>query len=161
MSAKTMKFGKSFWYRLGAIALLLIIAIIMLFIGRKHIVYVDNKTFESDGKSYSAMYKVVVSSRNNGNKKLYARERTELVMQGQSTTLHLTVTKTKAGAEESIDYKLHVPFSKDAVVINIPALLAGLSQDVWMTDFVSLATTSSSEANTVDLSDDFGFGEDL
>lgn len=161
-SKKAIRVDKSFWYRLGAITLLLIIAIIMLFIGRKHIVYVDNKTFENDGASYSAMYKVEVSARNNDNKKLYARERGELVMKGQSTTLHLTITQAKGGSEESIDYKLYVPFGKDAVVINIPALLAGLPQDVWMTDFVSLATpSSSSEADTVDLSDDFGFGDDL
>lgn len=160
-SKKAIKFDKTFWYRLGAIALLLIIAIIMLFIGRKHIVYVDNKTFESDGASYSAMYKVEVSARNNDNKKLYARERGELVMKGQSTTLHLTITQAKGGAEESLDYKLKVPFGKDAVVINIPALLAGLPQDVWMTDFVSLATNTSTEADTVVLTDDFGLGDDL
>lgn len=159
-SKKDIKLGKSFWYKLCAIALLLIIAIIMLFIGRKHIVYVDNKTFENDGISYSAMYKVEVSARDNDNKKLYARERGELVIKGQSVTLHLTITQTKGGSEESLDYKLRVPFGKDAVVINIPALLAGLPQDVWMTDFVSLVQTSS-EADTVVLTDDFGLGNDL
>lgn len=155
------KIDKTFWFRLGAIALLIVIAIIMLFIGRKHIVYVDNKTIEYEGSSYSAIYKVEVSARNNDKKKLYARERGELVMKGQGTTLHLVITEVKGGSEKSIDYKLNVPFGKDAVVINIPALLAGLPQSVWMTDFVSLATTSSSQEETVVLTDDFGIGEDL
>ena len=156
-----IKINRTFLFRLGVIALLLIIAVTMLFIGRKHIVYIDNKTLEYEGSSYSALYKVEVSSRNNDNKKLYARERGELTIMGQKTALHLVITKTKGGTEESIDYKFSVPFGKDAVVINIPALLAGLPQDVWMTDFVSLATPSSTESDTVVLTDDFGIGSDL
>jgi len=156
-----IKIDKTFWFRLGAITLLLLIAILMIFIGRKHIVYVDNKTFEYEGSTYSAVYKVEVFDKNNDNKKLYARERGELIMKGQGTNLHLVVTQSKGGVEESINYKLNVPFGKDAVVINIPALLAGLPQDVWMTDFVSLATTSSTESDTVVLTDDFGIGSTL
>ncbi len=154
-------FNKTFFYRLGGILLLIIIAVIMIFIGRKHIIYVDNKTLEYDGGSVNALYKIEVSCGKNDTKKLYQRERGELTILGQSATLNLTVTRTKGGQEEEISYRLHVPFKKDAVVINIPALLAGLDEDVWMTDFVSLATSTTAAEEEVVLSDDFGLGEDL
>ncbi len=167
-------FSKTFWFRTVSIVLLIVIAVVMLFIGRKHIIYIDNKTYEfedefedeyedrfEDGE-IKALYKVEFVNQDGETKKLYKRERGEMSIMGQNTTLALTVTETKGGEEVVHRIKLHIPFGKDAVVINVPALLAGLDQSFWMTDFVSLATTTTSAAEEeVVLSDDFGIGDSL
>ena len=155
-----IQFNKTFWFRAATVVLLIVIAVIMLFIGRKHIIYIDNKTLEYDGGKVSALYKVEFVNEDGETKKLYQRERGEIDFMGQAHTLNLTVTEKKGGEEVVHKIKLNIPFGKDAVVVNVPALLAGLDKSIWMTDFVSLATTSTTEgAEEVVLGDDFGLGD--
>ncbi len=148
------KVNKTLLYRIGVVLLLVIIAVIMIFIGRKHIIYVDNKTLDD----VSALYKIEVSVKNNDTKKLYQRERGEITIMGQKAKLNLVVTDKKGGSERELTYTLHIPFKKDAVVVNIPAMLKGLDESIWMTDFVSLATATTAEDATVVLTDD-GMGD--
>lgn len=148
------KVNKTLLYRIGVVLLLVVIAVIMIFIGRKHIIYVDNKTLDD----VSALYKIEVSVKNNDTKKLYQRERGEITIMGQKAKLNLVVTDKKGGSERELTYTLHIPFKKDAVVVNIPAMLAGLDESVWMTDFVSLATATTAADETVVLTDD-GMGD--
>ena len=156
-----IKTNRTFWFRTASILLLIVIAVIMVIIGRKHIVYIDNKALEYDGGKVSALYKIEFVNQNGETKKLYQRERGEIDFMGQSHTLNLTVTEKKGGEEVVHKIKLNIPFGKDAVVVNVPALLAGLDQSIWMTDFVSLATTTTAEDAEVNLSDDFGIGNSL
>lgn len=158
-----INFNKTFWYRAACILLLVLIAALMIIIGRKHIVYLDNKALEYEGGKVNALYKVEFVNNSGETKKLYQRERGETSIMGQSTTLTLLVTEKKGGEEVEHKIKISIPFKKDAVVINVPALLAGLDQSIWMTDFVSLATTSETSAaeEEVVLGDDFGFGSDI
>lgn len=153
-----MKVSKTFLYRAGVVFFLVLIGVIMIFTGRKHIIYVDNKAIDYDGGSVSALYKIEVTVKNNDTKKLYQRERGEITVMGQNVTLNLVITDKKGGSERDIGYRIHIPFEKDAVVINVPALLEGLDESIWMTDFVSLATTSGSADETVILTDD-GMGD--
>lgn len=148
------KVNKTLLYRIGVVLLLVVIAVIMIFIGRKHIIYVDNKTLDD----VSALYKIEVSVKNNDTKKLYQRERGEITIMGQKAKLNLVVTDKKGGSERELTYTLHIPFKKDAVVVNIPAMLKGLDESVWMTDFVSLATATTAADETVVLTDD-GMGD--
>ena len=55
-----MKTKRTILFRLGAVLLLLIIAGIMMVIGRGHTVYMDNKSIEYNGQTYTTPYKVVV-----------------------------------------------------------------------------------------------------
>lgn len=153
-----MKVNKTVLYRIGIVLVLVIIAVIMIFIGRKHIIYLDNKTLDYDGGTVSALYKIEATVKNNDTKKLYQRERGEVTIMGQHTTLHLVITDKKGGKEREVSYPLHIPFGKDAVVINMPALLEGLDESVWMTDFVSLATQTTAVDEEVVLTDD-GMGD--
>ncbi len=157
-----MKINRTFVFRAVAVLLLVALALTMLFIGRKHIVYIDNKTIEYDGGSVSALYKIEYKNSAGETKKLYQRERGQLDLMGQQNTITLLVTEKKGGEEVEKKIRLDIPFAKDAVVVNIPALLAGLDESIWMTDFVSLATTSTTAAEEeVVLSDDFGLGDDF
>ena len=158
-----IKTNRTFWFRAASVLLLIVIAVIMVLIGRKHIIYLDNKALEYDGGKVSALYKVEFVNEDGETKKLYQRERGEIDIMGQTKTIDLLVTEKKGGEEVAHKIKLSIPFKKDAVVVNVPALLAGLDESIWMTDFVSLATASeTTEAKeTVDLTDDFGIGSDL
>lgn len=157
-----MKINRTFVFRAVSVLLIVALALTMLFIGRKHIVYIDNKTIEYDGGSVSALYKIEYKNAAGETKKLYQRERGQIDLMGQHNTITLLVTEKKGGEEIEKKIRLDIPFSKDAVVVNIPALLAGLDESIWMTDFVSLATTSTTETEEeVVLSDDFGLGDDF
>ena len=55
-----MKKKRTILFRVGAVLLLLIIAGFMMLIGRGHTVYIDNKSFDYIGQTYTTPYKVVV-----------------------------------------------------------------------------------------------------
>lgn len=157
-----MKITRTFVFRAVTILLLVALALTMLFIGRKHIVYIDNKSLDYDGGGVSALYKIEYKNAAGETKKLYQRERGQIDLMGQHNTITLTITEKKGGEEVEKKIRLDIPFKKDAVVVNIPALLQGLDESIWMTDFVSLATTSETSAEEeVVLSDDFGLGDDF
>ena len=52
---------RSLLFRIGAIAVLVLIAACMMVVGRGHTVYFDNKAIEYQGKIYEAPYKVTVT----------------------------------------------------------------------------------------------------
>lgn len=154
-----MKLGKSFFYRAGAILFLIIVAVLMLIIGRGHTIYFDNKTLEYEGKTYDAPYKIEVNVKNNKVSKLYAKERGSATIMGQNLKMELTITQTKGGSESVSKYKVKVPYGMDGIVINLPAYLAGLPQEAYLSEFVSLAVTSEdSAADEVVFTDEMGGG---
>ena len=54
-----MRAKRTILFRIGAILLLLVIAGIMMVIGRGHTVYIDNKSIDYNGQTYTTPYKVV------------------------------------------------------------------------------------------------------
>jgi len=130
-------------FRVGAVAILLVIAACMMVIGRGHTVYIDNKTVEAEGATFKAPYRVNVYVKGNQVAKLAARERGMTTNIGQSFNMTLGVIEEKGGDEKMIDVSLKLPYSMDGIIVNVPGYLANLPQDVWMTEFVS--TPSESE----------------
>ena len=55
-----MRAKRTILFRIGAILLLLVIAGIMMVIGRGHTVYIDNKSIDYNGQTYTTPYKEVV-----------------------------------------------------------------------------------------------------
>ena len=53
-----MRAKRTILFRIGAILLLLVIAGIMMVIGRGHTVYIDNKSIDYNGQTYTTPYKV-------------------------------------------------------------------------------------------------------
>ena len=58
---------------------------------------------------------------------------------GQRFHMDLLVTEEKGGAEESYTYDLKLPYGMDGIVLNLPAILAGAPEEVYLSEFVSLA----------------------
>lgn len=143
-------------FRVGAVAFLLALAVIMFFIGRGHSVYFDNKTIEYNGKEYSALNLVVVEAKGNEKQEAYKRERVELSCMGQTLKVKMTVQEKKNGEKKEQTVKFKIPHSWDGLVINVPAYLAGLPEDAWKSEFVSLAIEDAVAVEEVVL-DEFGF----
>ena len=151
---------RSLVIRICAVLVLILIAACMMVVGRGHTVYLDNKSIEYDGRTYKAPYKVTAVVRGETVAKLYEKERGSATNIGQNFEMTLKIMQEKNGAETSETYKLKLPYGLDGVVINVPAFVAGLPEEVYMSEFVSLIPEDTGDeevpgADEFELSEDF------
>lgn len=130
-----MKAKRIVLFRIGAVVLLLVIAGIMMVIGRGHTVYMDNKSLEYNGQTYTTPYKVVVYVDGEQVAKLRDKERGMATCIGQKITMTLEITQEKGGSEETRTVTIPVPYSMDGVAINLPGYLAGLPEEAYLSEF--------------------------
>lgn len=155
-----MKTKRTILFRLGAILILLIIAGIMMVIGRGHTVYIDNKTLEYNGQTYETPYKIVAFADGEQFAKLYAKERGMTTCIGQTIHMTLEITQEKGGSEETMDISLTLPYNMDGIAINLPAYLAGLPEEAYLSEFQPAPDPVESEAESDELAtDEFALGE--
>ena len=128
------------FFRLGAIALLVVIAAYMMVIGRGHNVYVDNKSLDYNGETYKPYYRATVYVNGERLSKLQPKERTSATNIGQSFSMTLELIKEKSQDAETVDISLKLPYNMDGIIVNIPGYMAGLPEEAWMTEFVSAPT---------------------
>jgi len=137
-----MKNKRRFFFRLGAIVLLVAIAACMMVIGRGHTVYIDNKSLEYEGETYAPYYRATVYVNGERVSKLQPKERASATNIGQSFSMTLELIKEKGGETETVDIAIKLPYSMDGIIVNIPGYMAGLPQDAWMSEFVSTPTAA-------------------
>lgn len=147
-----MKNKRIFLFRAGAILLLLVIAGIMMIIGRGHTVYIDNKSLDYNGQSYTTPYKVEVYVDGERVAKLRDNERGMATCIGQKIHLTLVITQEKGGNEETLNITIPVPYSMDGVAINLPGFLAGLPQEAYTSAF-QIEVVETEEATDESLDD--------
>ena len=128
------------FFRLGAIALLVVIAACMMVIGRGHTVYVDNKSLDYNGETYKPYYRATVYVNGERISKLQPKERTSATNIGQSFSMTLELIKEKGQDAETVDISLKLPYNMDGIIVNIPGYMAGLPEEAWMTEFISTPT---------------------
>ena len=128
------------FFRLGAIALLVVIAACMMVIGRGHTVYVDNKSLDYNGETYKPYYRATVYVNGERLSKLQPKERTSATNIGQSFSMTLELIKEKGQDAETVDISLKLPYNMDGIIVNVPGYMAGLPEEAWMTEFVSAPT---------------------
>lgn len=136
-------------YRLGTVLVLLVIAAVMFVIGRGHTVYFDNKTFEYEGQSYPAAYRAVVKDGEKQLAKLGKGDRGMATWIGQDFRMTLEITGEKGGEMLSSPLELRLPYHLDGIVINLPAFLAGLPQDQYLSEFVPIPDAEAPEDEEV------------
>ena len=151
---------RSLLFRIGAIALLVLIAACMMVIGRGHTVYFDNKAMEYQGKTYEAPYKVTVMVKGEQAATLYEKERGSATNIGQTFEMTLRVMQEKGGSEKESTYRFKIPYSMDGIVVNIPGLMAGLPEEATMSEFVSLIPDEPADEE-IPGADEFGMGEEF
>ena len=140
-----MKNRRRFFFRLGAIALLVAIAACMMVIGRGHTLYFDNKKLEYEGQTYDAIRRINVFVGNEQVAKLSQKERGMATFTGQSFKYNIEVVREKGGDSEFYDFAVKVPYGQDGVVVNLIGMIEGLPQDAWMSEFVPVATEETEE----------------
>ena len=125
-------------FRLAAVGALVLVAAVTLVIGRGHVVYLDNYPLEYDGEQYACPYKIAFSGGGQSGK-LYAKERGETICIGQTLRLDLEITETKGGEETGRTLTVKLPYGMDSLILNLPGLLAGLSEDAVIAEFAQAA----------------------
>ena len=156
MKNKTSK--RTLIIQIAAVVVLIAIAYWMTIIGRGHTVYLDNKKLEYNGKTYDTPYKVVVTVDDEQVAKLYDRERGSTTCIGQKFTMTLEITQEKGGSETTETYTLTLPKNMDGIIINLPAYLAGLDEDAYLSEFIPSPDSEPVEEETPS-DDDFGMGD--
>ena len=159
-------------FQLAAVVVLIVIADAMTIVGRGHTVYLDNKKLEYNGKTYDTPYKVVVLVDGEQVAKLYDRERGSATCIGQKFTVTLEITEKKGGkleltvevmqqkggSETTQTYTVPLPKNMDGIIINLPAYLAGLGEDAYLTEFIPSPDAEIVEEDTPS-GDDFGMDD--
>ena len=130
-------------FQLAAVVVLIAIAYAMTIIGRGHTVY---------------LYKVVVLVDGEQVAKLYDRERGSATCIGQKFTVTLEITEKKGGSETTQTYTIPLPKNMDGIIINLPAYLAGLGEDAYLTEFIPSPDAEIVEEDTPS-GDDFGMDD--
>lgn len=151
-------------FRVGAVAVLLIIAGFMMVIGRGHTVYLDNKKLEYNGQTYDTPYKVVVYVDGEEVAKLRNKERGMATCIGQKIDMVLEITQEKGGEEEKVDISIKLPYSMDGIAVNLPGYLAGLPEEAWLSEFVPTVVETEEESSSSDgdiPAEEFGIGGDI
>lgn len=137
----------------GLIVALVAISIVCLIIGRGHTVYLDNKSIE--GTNYSSYASIDIFYKGEKIVNLGKAERGSITLTGQKLDVQFVAKKTNAGAAETIDTTIELPYDMDGIVINIPAYLDGADTDVYMSEFVS-AVPEEDVDEEVPVTDEFG-----
>lgn len=158
-----MKNKRRLLFQVAAVVILVAIAYTMTIVGRGHTVYLDCKSVEYEGQTYKPAYKTVVYVDGEQVAKLYDKERGSATCIGQTFTVTLEITQEKGGTEELVAYNIPLPRKMDNVIINLPAFLAGLPEEAYLSEFIPVVEEPVEE----DISDDeFGmddmdFGEEI
>ncbi|MBR2766363.1 MAG: hypothetical protein IKE03_10335 [Blautia sp.] len=146
---------RTFLIRILFVAVLIGIAAVMCVIGRGHTVYFDNKTVTGpDGTVYEAPYQIQVFVEDESAGKLKEGDRGMASVMGQDfkMILHITPEKDAKKVGSAVSFKL--PYNMDGVIINLPALLGGAPEDVYMEEFVP-APVEEDEDEEVVVTDEF------
>ncbi len=128
-----------FWIRLGIVALVIVLAIVLFFTGKQHQFLLDNNTKEANGTTYSSINLVEAQIDDNDVLEIPRRTRLNSYATGQSHTL--TVTWTSGGAEQTKSVKFKVPVGEDITLISIPAFISDADESIWKEEFVSQVQT--------------------
>ena len=155
-----MKNKRQLIFRIAALAIILVIAAAMFVVGRGHTIYFDNKTLEYNGQEYKAFHKVKVIVDGKEVAKLSERDRGMADIMGQTLSMTLEITDEKNGTPHSHKVSMGVPYNMDGIILNLPALMAGLPEDAYMSEFVITAPVQDEAEEEVN-TDEFDMGDQM
>ena len=155
-----MKTTKRSWIiRIAFVLVLVLVAVLMLRIGRGHTVYFDNRALDKDGQSVAAPYKITVYVNGEQISKLYDKERCMVTNIGDRLELTVEVMQQKGGSETTETYRLTLPHSIDSVIINLPAYMAGLPEEAYLEEFIPAPSADLDDEEVPNTEDDMGLGD--
>ncbi len=147
-------------FRVGAILIILVIAACMFVIGRGHTVYFDNKEISYNGQTIEPFYKVTVTVGDQKPAKLSKGDRGMADIMGQKLTMTLEITDAEGDQPHAHKVSMGVPYNMDGIMINVPALMQGLPQDAYMSEFI-IETPDTGSTDEEIVTDEFDMGGDM
>ena len=148
--------------KICTVVVILGIAACMFVIGRGHTVYFDAKSIEYNGETLEPGYRTAIFVNGERVAKLSAGDRGMATWISQNFKMTVEVTPEKGAEAVSHEISLKLPYNMDGIVLNVPALLAGAPEDVYLSEFVSLATEVTVGGDEEEIvTDDFGIGGDI
>lgn len=137
---------RSIIFRLIALALIVALAVCMFMIGRGHTVYFDNRRLTGpDGTVYEPWYQIEVLKDGKRIARLSAGDRGMVDVMGQKLTVEVKLSKSKDGKRQGGTIGLELPYNKDGVIYNLPAMLSGAEEEVYMEEFVPVVVEEETE----------------
>ena len=149
---------RSWIIRAAFLLVLVLIAVVMLRIGRGHTVYFDNRALDYQGTTTAAPYKITVTVNGEQISKLYEKERCSVTNIGDKLELTLEVMQQKGGSETTTTYNLKLPHNLDGVIINLPGYIAGLPEEAYLEEFIPAPSTDLDDEEA-HVTDDMGLGD--
>ena len=160
--AAFLLFDKGFRLAPGSSGLgnaLVLVAVVMLRIGRGHTVYFDNRAVDKGGQSVEAPYKITVYVNGEQISKLYEKERCLTTVIGDKLELTVEVMQQKGGSETTETYQMTLPHNIDGIIINLPAYMAGLPEEAYLEEFIPAPPTEDDDEEAPGIEDDMGLGD--
>ena len=149
-----MKSKKTLLIRIISIAVLIAIAAAMFVIGRGHTVYFDNKDLEVDGTVYEAPYQIEVFVNDESVAKLKSGDRGMVSAMGQDFSMVLHITPEKDAKKVGSAVALKLPYNLDGIILNLPALLGGAGEDVYLEEFIPAPVVEDADEEVI-VTDEF------
>ena len=128
------------------------ICVVCLLFGRGHTVYLDNKATDNGKYNYYDSIKVFYKGEKISS--IGPRERAAMPHIGQSLTINVEYRQTSNSSKQEAELDIKLPYNMDGVIINLPALIEGASEDEYISEFVSTVVIADDEPATTE--DDMG-----
>ena len=144
--------------KICTVVVILGIAACMFIIGRGHTVYFDAKSIDYNGETLKPGYRTAIFVNDERVARLEDGDRGMATWIGQNFKFRVEVTPEKGADPVPYEFSIKLPYSLDGIVLNMPALIAGAPQNVYMTEFVSLAVESSPADEEI-VTDEFSLGD--
>ena len=153
-----MKDKRRLLFRVAAIVIILAIAAVMFVIGRGHTLYFDNKETAYNGQTVEPFYKVVVTVGDQKPAKLSKGDRGMGEVMGQKLSMTVEITDEEGASPHAHKVNMSIPYNMDGITINIPALMAGLPEEAYLSEFViEVPDTGATDEEIV--TDEFEMGD--
>ena len=92
-------------------------------------------------------------------KKLSAGDRGMGEVMGQKLSMTVEITDSEGASPHAHKVNMSIPYNMDGITINIPALMAGLPEDAYLSEFEILAPAEDEEGTDEANPDDMGTEE--
>ena len=144
--------------KICTVVVILGIAACMFIIGRGHTVYFDAKAIDYNGETLKPGYRTAIFVNGERVARLEDGDRGMATCIGQTFKFRVEVTPEKGA--DAVPYELtgKLPYNMDGIVLNMPALLAGAPESVYLSEFVSMAVEASPAEEEI-VTDEFALGD--
>ena len=149
---------KSLIAKICTVVVILGIAACMFIIGRGHTVYFDAKAIEYNGETLTPGYRTAIFVNGERVARLSDGDRGMATWIGQNFKCTVEVTPEKGAEAVSHELTVKLPYNMDGIVLNMPTLLAGAPESVYLSEFVSMAVESSPAEEEI-VTDEFTLGD--